>query len=493
MEFEPDEKSPSEVRRQANVTYNTVLSMRTEHNISQIKLAEYSGYSPALISSWELKKRRPTMSQIDKLIAAVAHIVAVKDELGIDIRKKRVRHAGKLKRNAPAQIQTKTDYDKLMKNIDFSPNDYALQLSEIHQYRPRLTENAPKAVALFSGCGGLTLGFQWAGFNVVGHVEIDDSANSIYKANFPDSVLLGKDVTCASDDDVKNWSEQFGRIDALIGGPPCQGFSLAGKRNPEDERNELFQHYIRIVGIVRPKVFVMENVRLMTSMKDKDGNLFIDRIIEGYGEIGYKIAIKAVNAQEYGAPQFRERVFLVGTDMRMAMKMFVFPEPTNSDSFQASLFSNAYNPILSFRDAVSDLPILENGEISSDPLHWAIVHPEHVIDWLKDVPEGHSAHENEDPCLRPPSGFNTTYKRLIWDEPCSTISTNFNMISGCRNVHPSSTRSLTIREATRAQSFPDGFAFFGKWSDVRRAIGNAVPPLLAKAIADGVKGQLFNF
>jgi transcriptional regulator with XRE-family HTH domain len=90
--------------------------MRTEHNISQIKLAEYSGYSPALISSWELKKRRPTMSQIDKLIAAIAHIVAVKDELGIDIRKKRVRHAVKLKRNAPAQIQTKTDYDKLMKN-----------------------------------------------------------------------------------------------------------------------------------------------------------------------------------------------------------------------------------------------------------------------------------------------------------------------------------------------------------------------------------------
>lgn len=112
---------------------------------------------------------------------------------------------------------------------------------------------------------------------------------------------------------------------------------------------------------------------------------------------------------------------------------------------------------MTFRDATFDLPFLESGESSLDPLHWSISHPTHVIQWLKNVPEGHSAHENIDPALRPPSGFNTTYKRIRWDEPCSTISTNFSMISGCRNVHPSSTRSLTIREATRAQSFPDEF------------------------------------
>ena len=112
--------------------------------------------------------------------------------------------------------------------------------------------------------------------------------------------------------------------------------------------------------------------------------------------------------------------------------------------------------------------------------------------WLKNVPEGHSAHENIDPALRPPSGFNTTYKRIRWDEPCSTISTNFSMISGCRNVHPSSTRSLTIREATRAQSFPDEFIFTGKWGDIRRAIGNAVPPILAACIAKALYQQFFD-
>ena len=103
-----------------------------------------------------------------------------------------------------------------------------------------------------------------------------------------------------------------------------------------------------------------------------------------------------------------------------------------------------------------------------------------------------SAHDNSNPELRPPSGFNTTYKRIKWDEPCSTISTNFSMISGCRNVHPTSTRSLTIREATRAQSFPDEFVFEGKWGDIRKAIGNAVPPLLAQIIAKAIKDQYFN-
>lgn len=145
-----------------------------------------------------------------------------------------------------------------------------------------------------------------------------------------------------------------------------------------------------------------------------------------------------------------------------------------------------------FRMATEGLEVLENGEASSnDPLHWAIVHPKHVIEWLIDVHEGQSAHENPNPDKRPPSGFNTTYKRNIWDEPCSTISTNFNMISGCRNVHPTSTRSLTIREATRIQSFPDEFVFCGKWGDIRKVIGNAVPPILAYEIAREVLNQVF--
>ena len=128
----------------------------------------------------------------------------------------------------------------------------------------------------------------------------------------------------------------------------------------------------------------------------------------------------------------------------------------------------------------------------TDPLHWAVSHPAHVIEWLRGVPEGASAHDNEDPQLRPPSGYNTTYKRLVWDEPSSTIGTTFGMISASRNVHPQFTRSLTVREAARCQTFPDDFEFEGNWTAVRTMIGNAVPPILAKAVAESVLTRVKN-
>ena len=215
-------------------------------------------------------------------------------------------------------------------------------------------------------------------------------------------------------------------------------------------------------------------------MQTSDGELFIDCILRAFSSTGYSITRHEINASDYGVPQTRERLFLVGVRSDLNKK-FIFPDSIPSDTQK-----------LTFRDATFDLPFLESGESSLDPLHWSISHPTHVIQWLKNVPEGHSAHENIDPALRPPSGFNTTYKRIRWDEPCSTISTNFSMISGCRNVHPSSTRSLTIREATRAQSFPDEFIFTGKWGDIRRAIGNAVPPILAACIAKALYQQFFD-
>ncbi len=192
-------------------------------------------------------------------------------------------------------------------------------------------------------------------------------------------------------------------------------------------------------------------------------------------------------------PQSRERVILVGV-RKDINKSFVFETPPYSldkSAYQMELWGEK-KKALTFKDATEDLQSLENGEKSyTDPLHWAITHPEHVIEWLIDVPEGHSAHENENPELRPPSGFNTTYKRNVWNEPCSTISTNFSMISGCRNVHPTDTRSLTIREAARVQSFPDEFVFCGNWGEIRKSIGNAVPPILARAIAKEIIGQIF--
>jgi len=466
------------------MVYGDILAQRTKHKISQSKLAEFSGYSPAMISGWELKKNEPTHEQIKKLFATISNILSIKDEQGLDIRKKRIRQSGKPKGETPSTILSAEDYAKRMSKVTYSSTKYTELLTSMSTVIN--SANAPRAIALFSGCGGMSLGFNWAGYNVIGHVEIDDAANEIYAANFPDSILLGTDITKLSDSEVLGWIERFGNIDIIIGGPPCQGFSLAGKRNPEDERSELFRHYFRIVDLVRPKVFIMENVRLMTSMKNSNGELFLDRMFEECKNIRYASKLHLVNAQEYGVPQFRERAIIVGADTSFSLEQYEFPTLTHESNNQITLLAHPSIRTRTFRDAVIDLPSLESGKKTSDPLHWAISHPFHVIEWLKDVPEGCSAHENENPELRPTSGFNTTYKRLIWNEPCSTISTNFNIISGCRNVHPTSTRSLTIREAARAQSFPDSFAFFGRWSDIRRVIGNAVPPLLAKAIADSL-------
>lgn len=207
------------------------------------------------------------------------------------------------------------------------------------------------------------------------------------------------------------------------------------------------------------------------------GVLFIDKIRDAFNQIGYLLTINSINVKDYGVPESRERLIIVGR--RNDLDDFSFPEKENK--------------IKTFRVATEDLEYIESGENSkNDPLHWSVTHPNHVINWLKAIPEGHSAHENPDINLRPPSGFNTTYKRIMWDEPCSTISTNFSMISGSRNVHPKATRAFTIREAARVQSFPDEFVFIGNWGDIRKAIGNAVPPLFAEKLANEIYRQYFS-
>ncbi len=458
------------------IGYDDIKKIRVEYSISQTKLAEFSGFSKAQISAWESGRKVPMEPEINKLSSVLRETVVKIDQGDLDVKKKRIQHS-KTKKKLPPIIKDGRQYSALTGNMNYS-SKYSKELSKLYEAAMAVKKkNAVKGIALFSGCGGMTLGFEAAGVDLVGHVDISESANYIYSQNFPKSKLLGKDIRNISDKDLNEWKEEFGTIDIIVGGPPCQGFSLAGKRNPDDERNKLYMQYVRIVSIIRPKVFVMENVALMTSMKDENGRLFIDVIEKAFSEQGYSIVKRIVNAYQYGVPQSRERVILTGIRDDITRKVEFGTENKRG--------------IKTFKDATEDLQSLESGERSPvDPLHWAIEHPAHVIQWLKNVPEGHSAHENEDPELRPPSGFNTTYKRNVWDEPCSTIGTNFSMISGCRNVHPADTRSLTIREAARIQSFPDEFVFCGKWGDIRTAIGNAVPPILAKAIAEEILRQI---
>jgi len=338
----------------------------------------------------------------------------------------------------------------------------------------------PKALSLFAGCGGLCYGVKAAGFRIVGASEIHDGFRSIYRLNFPEISMMTNDVCMITENECAEIIKRAGHIDLMSGGPPCQGFSLTGKRNPEDARNELFYDYLRIANAIRPKVVLMENVRLLTSMKNADGKFVTDCIMDAFSDIGYKAAFFFFFLKDYGVPQHRERVIFIAIKNEIPKSPTV---PLNTHGEVTDLFGYI-KPYLTFGDAVSDLEFIESGEKSQkDIWHFAVSHPEHVIEWLIDVPQGKSAHENEIPEMRPPSGYNTTYKRQVWNEPGSTVATTFAMISGCRNVHPIATRSITIREAMRLQSFPDSFKLQGTVGDIRTAIGNAVPPLFAYALA----------
>ncbi len=346
----------------------------------------------------------------------------------------------------------------------------------------------PKGIALFAGCGGYSQGFKDAGYDIVGFAEIVESARKIYLENSPNAEVLGTDVSKITNQEVENWKEKFGEIDVLFGGPPCQGFSLAGKRNIEDPRNILFLHFARIASHLQPKVILLENVRVLTSMQATDGSMVKDNIVAAFEEAGYRMEYKELNAQNYGVPQSRARVFFLGVRKDIETKIS-FPEATHLPNGGINtLFSKKTYPIKTFRDACGDLESLESGEQSpNDNWHFAVVHPPHIIKQLQNVPEGESAHNNKDEELRPKSGYNTTYKRIKWDEPCSTIGTTFAMISGSRNVHPTNTRSLTIREALRVQTFSDNFKLVGNLGQIRTAIGNAVPPLLAQVFGNHIK------
>jgi DNA (cytosine-5)-methyltransferase 1 len=454
-----------------------IIDERVKRNLSQFKLAEILNVSNGKLSAWEMGKSAPSLADLD----------FIKDRLA-DFDDKLTKGQISLKKRFRAKKSTEPiETIKYLESKDWekfkSPYDKSYLLGKSVNCQAK--GSAPKAVALFAGCGGMSLGFKWAGFDVKGFIEIEDSARKIYKENFPNALELGTDILKLTDDQIKNWSNSIGAIDVLCGGPPCQGFSLAGKRDENDYRNKLYKEYQRIAEIVRPKAFALENVRVLTSMKDENGESVLENIIKGFDSIGYDTTYTVLNAANFGVPQSRERVIFIGVDKALNLAPSL-PNETHS-------MENLVGPLkksLTFKDACFDLDELEaGGKSKKDPLHWAIHHPEHVLEWLRITPEGKSAHENQDPNMRPPSGYNTTYKRLRWDEPSSTISTTFNMISGSRNVHPTSTRSLTIREAMRCQSFPDDFKIIGNWGDARKAIGNAVPPLLGEQLALHIKNH----
>ena len=450
-----------------------IREIREELGVSQAQFSEILNIPQHRLSHLELGKDKPLREEIELLSTTFD---LIKSGTIFIRRKKRISKESfdsSIVANNPRRSYNKT-----------ANNDaYLKTLKDLECEFFKKRESGPVAISFFAGCGGLCYGITAAGFNIVASNELEDSYKAIYKQNFPDAHFLSNDIKNISDQEIEQILAKYPEIDLFAGGPPCQGFSLTGKRDVLDQRNTLFSYYLKIASKVKPKVILMENVKLLTSMKTPDGRLVKDEIIQTFTDIGYKSHFFIVNAADYGVAQNRQRVIFIGVRNDLGFAPEIADKICGENSRGA-----ISQPYFSFGDAVSDLEFLEAGEKSkSDKYHQAIAHPEHVIRWLYNVPEGRSAHDNEDPTLRPPSGYNTTYKRQVWDEPGATVQTTFGMISGCNNVHPIATRSLTIREAMRLQSFPDSFKLEGKDGVVRTTIGNAVPPLLAYRIASFIK------
>ncbi|MCZ2845851.1 MAG: DNA (cytosine-5-)-methyltransferase [Candidatus Bathyarchaeota archaeon] len=443
--------------------------LRENQKVSQAKLAKETSIFQGKISAFELGKGNLFEEEKNIILNFFSNSIEVE---------KVVKAKKKITKESNFVINP-LDIEKRKKKYSLSPKtkNYVKELDDLYTNHLN-SQKKFKAVSLFSGCGGLCLGFSAAGVRIAGFIEKDKDISQIYRDNFSSTPQLANDITSLSHADIEQYKESIGDIDIVIGGPPCQGFSLSGKRDKSDARNKLFENYIDIVSVFKPKLALLENVQLLTSMKDENGNYVKDLIIKKFQDLGYKITYFDVNSKDYGVPQSRARVFFLAIRNDISAELS-FPEIENRG--------------LTFGDACSDLEYLESGESSDiDELHFAVNHPAHVLEWLWNVPEGHSAHDNQDQNLRPPSGYNTTYKRQVWHEEGSTVQTTFGMISGCRNVHPVATRSLTIREAARIQSFPDKFVFKGKVGTVRTAIGNAVPPLLSYKIAKYLTNILDN-
>lgn len=341
----------------------------------------------------------------------------------------------------------------------------------------------PKVIDLFAGVGGLSLGFEMAGFDVVLANEYDESIANAYRMNHPSTKMLVADITDLPIE--KTFAEYRGNICVVIGGPPCQGFSQKGQRKTiNDERNYLFKHFVAVVDYVRPQYFVMENVpNLLTS----ENGYFKREIIELFKARGYALATGTLNAADYGVPQNRRRAVIIGKQGESVPTM---PKPIDLS--------------VSIWDAISDLAYLNSGEGTDCDTYRNPPQSDyqHTLRAGSDVLYNHKATRHSDLAIKrlkmipPNSGkevlpaehitksiYSGTWTRMGKDEISVTITTRFDTPSSGKFTHPYLHRAITVREAARIQSFPDTFKFIGTKGSQMKQVGNAVPPLLAKAIA----------
>ena len=347
-------------------------------------------------------------------------------------------------------------------------------------------------IDLFCGCGGFSKGFEEAGFDICMGIDVWGDATNTYKKNFPNSKVITGDITKYTGNDLLHILEQKAEeIDVIIGGPPCQGFSVSGKRMMDDPRNSLYKSFVKIVRDIHPKAFVMENVPGLAKLFE---GVIKKQVINDFSELGYKVKVQQLIACDFGVPQARKRIFFVGIRSDIG-KDYNFPTPQ---------YGEGLKPYITCQDAISDLDFIGDTTLlqehasyelaaqteyqnemraNSNALlnHVATIHTDKTRSIIKMVPDGGNYKD------LPQELWSTRKVHIAWTrmdskKPCFTIDTGHN-----HHFHYRANRVPTVRESARIQSFPDNFEFLGIKTSQLKQVGNAVPPLLSKAVALSLK------
>lgn len=342
---------------------------------------------------------------------------------------------------------------------------------------------SPTVLDLFCGCGGLSLGFQQAGFDIKLGIDAWKDAITTFNLTHQSAQGIVADLFSITPQSI---SEQTGlnKIDVIIGGPPCQGFSIAGKRMIDDDRNQLYKSFVEFVKYYQPKAFLMENVPNMMSMGK---GVIKEQITQDFENLGYFVHSKILMASDFGVPQNRRRAFFIGFKKECH---FEFPLPLENKKVTAY-------------EAISDLPDYTVNDGADYPInttsdyqnlmrknsqglfnHQITQHNEKTISTIALVPDGGNYKDLPEK-LRNTRNVNIAWTRLNSQKPSFTIDTGHR-----HHFHYKFNRVPTVRESARIQSFPDDFIFLGTKTSQYKMVGNAVPPMLAKALAQKIKEYL---
>lgn len=365
-----------------------------------------------------------------------------------------------------------------------------------------------KSVDLFCGAGGFTEGLKQAGYKALLANDFDEMACKTFSYNHPDVPLICRDIARLSVDEILDIAGlSKGELQLVVGGPPCQGFSLAGRRMVDDPRNRMFLEFVRIVDGLHPEAFVFENVSGILTMQKGEA---IKAIVSAFEEIGYNCEYRVLNSADYGVPQKRPRFILIGS---RSGERIGFPPPTHGVvNDQASLFGDNLQPYVNAWEALSDLPFIEQGQGDEELYHSgqylnkyqsarrgkrapgmifnhrATSHSDIIIQRYAAIPEG--GDNSQVPEHLRTKKVNV-YK-IHGEMPARTVTCNHRTDL----LHPKIPRGTTVREAARLQSFDDDYRFFGnltrkaRWVTQDDQVGNAVPPLLGRAIGLHLKNMM---